>query len=79
MFKPNSAAVTYSLHGARKFADTLKGPRSAPGQSMISSDANGGAALGTTGETATPKTLISACLFCRYRKPTGQTGESANA
>lgn len=80
MFKAKSGRTdSHTFTAAASVADTSGSPRSARTEQMTGLDEKAGAALRTTVETATPDTLISECIFCRYRKPAKRTGESANA
>lgn len=49
------------------------------GETTIGLHDSKGPVLETTVGAATPDTLTGQCLFCRYRKPAGRTGEGANA
>lgn len=70
---------SHTFAAAASVANTSGTARSAPSEQMIGIDDNRCAVFSTTVETATATTLITACLFCRYRKPAGRPGENANA
>lgn len=70
---------SHTAMAAGSVADTSESQRSGRREQMIDVDENSGAVPGTTVVTGRPNTLISKCLICRYRKPAGRTGESANA